>query len=844
MPRYAQVIIAKPLEGTFTYRVPDALADRVQPGHRVLVPFGPSRYQTGLVESVGDKAPQGVEPKEIADAPDTAPVIRHPQLKLWQWLADYYLATLGEVYGAAMPAGFKIESDSTVEAADDFDFEANADRLADSDIDLIERLRKSGAVSVHQLVKNLQKALEAECAANPNVPAQAERSQAQIESDVSRLIGLGAVRIAERSAERFGRRRETYVRVAFDRSDPKATQEAFDSTARSPRQQQLLLTLIAMSGAHNPDGSNPWLPLSEVLTKAGVERPMVKALADKGLATVEKRFLSRFDFDGASMQPLPVLSEAQNNARRQIGDCMAAHDVTLLHGVTSSGKTEIYLHLIAQVLEQGSQALMLVPEIALTTQLTRRLQRVFGKRVIIYHSKFTDAERQDVWHTLLRSNEPCVILGTRSAVFLPFARLGLVIVDEEHEASYKQVDPAPRYNGRDAAIVLARMHGAKTLLASATPSVETYYKAKTGKFGLVTLTERFGGGQLPTIEIQDIRRERQRGATTGIFTDTTVNEIRRTLEQGHQLIVFHNRRGYSPIVVCRSCAFTPKCDHCDVSLTYHRSPESLVCHYCGAIYPMPKVCPQCKEPSLAVTGYGTERVEDSIDSVLAPYPVLRMDLDTTRSKNAHADIIEEFSSGKAKILVGTQMVTKGLDFGGVGMVVVPSADAMIHYPDFRSSERAFNMLEQVAGRAGRRSDTPGRVIIQTREPEHPVLQMVARHDYEGFYNHEIAERQAYLYPPFARVVNIYLKHRDRDEVERHAKAYAASLRALFGNRVQGPVEPKVSRVKSMYIRRIMLKIEPDVSMSQVKHYLRQLLIQLRQNDLTKRIQLHYDVDPY
>lgn len=825
MPLYAQVIIAKPLEGPFTYEIPDALTDRVKPGHRVLVPFGPSRYYTGLVESVSDRAPQGIAPKPIADAPDTAPVIRHPQLKLWQWLADYYLASLGEVYGAAMPAGFKIETESMVEASDTADYQALGDQLTDFDIELVEQLRKGGAVSVKQLAKGAPQGVK-------------------MESVVSRLIGLGVLRIAERSAERFGRRREWYVRLKLNRADSIATKVAFQATSRSDRQQHMLLTLIAMSGSHQADGSNPWLTVAEVLERSKLERPILKALADKGLVEMEQRYLSRFDFDGSSVAPLPELSAAQQQARKQIGQSMLGHDVTLLHGVTSSGKTEIYLHLIAQVLDSGNQALMLVPEIALTTQLTRRLQRVFGKRVIIYHSKFTDAERMDVWHTLLRSNEPCVVLGTRSAVFLPFARLGLVIVDEEHEASYKQADPAPRYNGRDAAMVLARMHGAKTLLASATPSIETYYKAKTGKFGLVSLTERFGGVQLPAIEIQDIRRERQRGATTGIFTDTTLSEARRTLDQGHQLIVFHNRRGFSPMACCRSCSFIPKCDHCDVSLTYHRSPEALVCHYCGATYQMPKVCPSCKEPTLAVTGYGTERVEDSVEQLLAPYPTLRMDLDTTRSKTAHADIIDSFSAGKAKILVGTQMVTKGLDFGGVAMVVIASADALIHYPDFRSTERAFNMLEQVAGRAGRRSDTPGRVIIQTREPDNPVLQFVARHDYEGFYQHELAERQAYLYPPFTRVINIYLKHRDQAEVERHAQAYAASLRGLFGNRVHGPVEPKVSRVKSLYIRRIMLKVEPEASMTQVKHYLRQLLIQLRQNDLTKSIQLHYDVDPY
>lgn len=785
------------------------------------MPFGGRHLYTGIVESVSDKAPAGIAVKPIAEALDTSPVIRHPQLKLWQWMADYYLCAIGDVYSAAMPSGLKIETESIVElAADEIDDTAIS-HLDPDQLTLIEQLRASGATTIKDLGKRT--------------------GLADIEAMLDRLIRLGYVRMAERSVERFTRRRTTFVSAAFDRGDPRAIEAAFDAVRRSEKQQHLLLTLMAMLGPANSAGE---VQLTALLERAQLSRPVVKALADKGLLKLEARHLSRFDFEGTPDATLPELSQPQQTALKAIHTTLLDHDTALLHGVTSSGKTEIYIHLIDHVLRQGDQALMLVPEIALTTQLTHRLQRVFGKRVIIYHSKFSDAERMEIWRSLLQSHQPCIVVGARSAVFLPFARLGLVIVDEEHESSYKQTDPAPRYNGRDVAIVLAGMHGAKTLLGSATPAIETYYKAQTGKFGLVTLSERYGGVKLPAIEMIDLNRERERGSMTGVFADRTVAEARRTLADGHQLIIFHNRRGYSPMARCRLCQFIPKCDHCDVSLTYHRSPESLVCHYCGAVYPMPKVCPNCHEPALSIVGYGTERLEDNVERYFPDSPVLRMDLDTTRNKSGYSAIIDAFSAGKARILVGTQMVTKGLDFGRVAMVVIANADQMIHYPDFRASERAFNMLEQVSGRAGRRSDTPGRVLVQTREPDHPVLQFVAAHDYNGFYNYEIAQRQLYQYPPFTRVINIYLKHRDEATVDRHARDYAARLQAMLGNRVNGPTVPKVTRVKSLYIRQIMLKIETGASMRHIKQLLRQLYIDIRQSDLHKSLTLYYDVDPY
>ncbi len=541
---------------------------------------------------------------------------------------------------------------------------------------------------------------------------------------------------------------------------------------------------------------------------------------------------------------LPRLSDAQGAALDELHKSWITKNVTLLHGVTSSGKTEIYIHLINFVLNRGDCVLYLVPEIALTTQLTRRLQEVFGEKVVIYHSKFSDNERVDIWKKLLHDTEPVVVIGARSSVFLPFSHLGLVIVDEEHESSYKQYDPAPRYNARDAAIVLAGMHGAKTLLGSATPSVETYSKALSGKFGLVRLSVRYQDVQLPEIRVIDMAHARKAGMLSGTFAADTERPIRESLARGAQVILFQNRRGYAPLARCKQCAWVPRCSQCDVALTYHSHLRQLQCHYCGAVYPLPSVCPQCKEPAIEIIGYGTERVEEEVAARFPGEKMLRMDLDTTRNKDSYEHIIDEFSAGKARILVGTQMVTKGLDFGGVDTVAVLNADSIINFPDFRSGERAFNMLEQVSGRAGRRSGSKGLVLIQTYQPSHPVLRFVVKHDYEGYYEREIAERERYFYPPFSRIVYMYVKHRDPSRLRMVADTYAARLRTLLGNRVYGPEEPAVGRVQGLYIRKIMLKIEVAASMAKVKGILRQTYIDMHELPQMKGTVVYYDVDPY
>lgn len=820
---YAEVIIPRPLDTTFTYRVPDALAADIRNGSRVIVPFGPRRYYTGVVDSLSPVGPVNTDyaMKDVAMVVDPRPIVRHPQVKFWRWLAGYYLCSLGEVYAAALPAGLKIESETQIE----LNREAMADDVFDLDrreSTLIELLASKGGVMSPREISSV------DGFSNP-------------EPVIARLLDKQLVVIKEKLVERFKARKESYVALVVN--DGESPGDLFARVKGAKAQERALMALISLGGM-KPDGSQAREVTRKALEeRAAVTGPIIKELQKKGLVRLYDKEISRFTYNGPTVNSLPQLSDAQKRAYEEIDKAFIDHQVTLLHGVTSSGKTEIYITLIDRILRRGDRALFLVPEIALTTQLTRRLQRVFGDKVVIYHSKFSDAERVEVWLRLLNSDDPCVVIGARSAVFLPFGNLGLVIVDEEHDPSYKQADPAPRYNGRDAAIVLATMHGAKVLLGSATPSVETYYKAVSGKYGLVTLTERFSGATLPEVEIVDLNRERQAGRMTGAFADRTLAEARKNLNEGRQVIFFLNRRGYSPVARCKMCGFVPKCDFCDVSLTYHRRPEELVCHYCGTVYPMMKVCPSCHEPTLEVVGYGTERVEDEITASFPDRRIIRMDLDTTRNKNAYADLVADFSAHKADILVGTQMVTKGLDFGDVGLVIVSGADRLAAYPDFHSTERAFNLISQVSGRAGRRRDTQGRVLIETRNPDNPVFALAAAHDYLSFYKTEVDERRAFNYPPFTRIIDIYIKHKDSAEATRLANIYAARLRELFGNRVSGPQEPMVARVKLMYIRKIMLKIEVEASMTKVKEILRNLYIETASSPLTRGLRLYYDVDP-
>lgn len=818
---YAEVILPLPLFGTFTYSIPTTLEGKAVVGHRVIVPFGRKKYYTGIIESITPVAPEGFEVKDISSVLDPWPVVKHPQLKLWEWIAEYYLCTAGDVYKAAVPAGLKVESETFIELNPDYEEMPDA-RMTDREAIIMQSLDHNGKMTPAEISK--------------------KTGLNSIESTISSMVERRMLIIAEKLIERYRPKKETLVRLAVDRNDNEAMHKVFDAVKGAKKQEMMLITLLDNLNKRQQQQLPPEVPRQHLLEQSGLSPAILAALASKGIVEIFTREINRFNYTGTEQGELPKLSAPQSEALDSIHRMFIDKNVTLLHGVTSSGKTEIYIHLIDYILKKGSQALYLVPEIALTTQLTRRLQKVFGKRVIIYHSKFSDNERVDIWKRMLHDPSPCVVIGARSSLFLPFSRLGLVIVDEEHESSYKQFDPAPRYNARDCAIVLASMHGAKTLLGSATPAIETYYKALNGRYGLVTLSERYEGVQLPLIEIVDLNDERRRGRISGPMSARLAMMSREAVKGGEQVILFHNRRGFAPVVVCKQCGYVPKCQNCDVSLTYHRKAGEMVCHYCGATYKLPTICPACKEPAIEVYGYGTERIEEIAESSFPGARIMRMDLDTTRNKDSYLNIINDFSLGKADILVGTQMVTKGLDFERVSLVGILNADNLINFPDFRASERAFNMLEQVAGRAGRRNKR-GLVIVQTSQPAHPILSYLQAHNYEGFYEHELEERRRYGYPPFTRVINIYLKHRDEDLLIRAAAGYAETLRHLFGNRILGPDEPHIARIQSLYIRKIMLKVEIQASMSKVKAILRSVYEAQMADKSLRSLVVYYDVDP-
>ena len=823
MERYADVLVPLPVEGTFTYRVPAELDGKLKAGHRVLVPFGSRKFYTAVVVAVHSKAPAGYEVKEILRLLDPAEVVRFPQVKFWNWLADYYLCTRGEVYKAALPAGLRVESETYVRLNPDFDPEKPV-KLTERQSEVVAFLKAKGRATV----KELDKMSDA----------------ANVMQVVTPLMAHGIVEVDERAVEKYRPVSKTLVRLCCDRYDDVALHEYMEKVKRAAAQTDILMAYLTASD---------WLkrgePLRDVekaalIKKTGCAPGTFNRLVEKGIMEVYKSTVNRFnDVGGAEGEvTLPKLSEAQGRALKAILDGWPEKKVTLLHGVTGSGKTEIYTHLIKRVLGEGMNALYLVPEISLTTQLTDRLRRVFGDRLLVYHSKFSDSERVDLWMKLYGSEEPLVVLGARSAVFLPFRSLGLVVVDEEHESSYKQYDPAPRYNARDAAIVLASMHAAPTVLGSATPSVETYYKAVTGKYGLVELPERYSGVSLPEVEIVDMKAQRKGKLNRGSLSSPLMQRLTKTLDAGRQTILFQNRRGFAPMVMCRECGWVPKCTHCDVSLVYHKATNRLRCHYCGHNIELPAVCPACGQNGIETFGYGTERIAEEVHSQFPKALVARMDLDTTRNKHAYQEIIDKFAAGETDVLVGTQMVSKGLDFERVDVVGVINADTLLNYPDFRSDERAFNMLEQVSGRAGRREDT-GTVVIQTTDPRNDVLEHVRRHDFSSFYSAELENRRRFAYPPFTKIINIYLRHRDRALLDVLAVDYTRELQRIFGTRVLGPERPYVSKIANMNIQTIMLKVEAGASMAKVKAILRSLYVQMSRDPRFRGIMLHYDVDP-
>lgn len=818
---FAEVILPLPLFSTFTYLIPPDMEERIQSGTRVLVQFGRKKFYTGLVTHVHNNKPE-YEVKEITEVMDPTPVVRYPQYNLWNWIAEYYLCSVGEVMKAAIPAGLKPESDTFISLNEDVEVQ-DGFKLSERQALVMSLLQHQGRMRISDIESILK-----------------IRNATKI---VTSLLDADIVSIDERVVERYRPRKVTFVTLTIDRNDQESLHRFFDMVHRSQKQEKMLVTYLDLSDWMHVRNDLRDVTRTQLTEASGCNAGILRALIEKGILKEEKRTINRFNPMNRDHEPCPSpLTPVQRIAFDSILQQFRDSHPVLLHGVTGSGKTEIYSHLMAASLRDGNQVLYLVPEISLTTQLTDRLRKVFGNKLIVYHSKFSDSERVDIWKRLLNSNEPIIVLGVRSSVFLPFARLGLVIIDEEHESSYKQYDPAPRYNARDTAIVLASMHGAKVLLGSATPAIDTYYKATNGKFGLVELSERYEGSVLPDVEIIDMRRQRKEKTVKGILSLPLRRSIHDAVGNGSQAIVFQNRRGFAPMVVCEQCGWVPKCENCDVSMVYHKSSGLLRCHYCGYVRVLPSLCPACGQNSIATYGYGTERIAEEIHEEFPDQRISRMDLDTTRNKDAYQEIIEEFASHRTDILVGTQMISKGLDFDKVSVVGVANADTLLNFPDFRSNERAFNMLEQVAGRAGRRRDK-GLVSIQTTKPDDHVLDFVRKHDYKGFYSTEIAEREKYRYPPFTKVINIYFKHKDAATVDRLAVMYAQELRKIFGERVLGPEKPFVSRVALWYLQCIMLKVESSASMKKVKDLLHQLYGRLANLPDMRSAVLYYDVDP-
>lgn len=817
MKRYVDVILPLPLPKCFTYSLPDEYAEDVKIGCRVVVPFGRKRYYTAIVRNVHYCAPTDYEVKEVSALLDADPVLLPQQFSFWEWIADYYLCTQGDVYKAALPSGLKLESETIVEYNPDFEAEAPLTEREQRILDLLSADRQ-------QCVTKLEK----------------DSGLKNILTVIKSLLDKEAIFVKEELKRTYKPKMEARVRLAGKVSE-KQLHILFDLLSRAPKQLTLLMKYVECSRLLS--GETPVeISRKELLQQANVSSAILNGLVEKKIFEIYYHEIGRLQADCQSVMPLNPLNSFQQRAHDEIVASFREKNVCLLYGVTASGKTEIYIHLIEETIRQGKQVLYLLPEIALTTQITERLQRVFGSRLGIYHSKFPDAERVEIWQKQLGAANYDIILGVRSSVFLPFQNLGLVIVDEEHETTYKQQDPAPRYHARNAAIVLAMMYGAKTLLGTATPSIETWQNAVVGKYGFVQLKERYKEIQLPEIVPVDIKELYRKKRMVGPFSPLLIQYMREALDQKEQVILFQNRRGFAPMIECRVCGWVPKCQNCDVSLTYHKGINQLTCHYCGYTYQVPVRCPACDGTELTNRGFGTEKIEDDIKVIFPEAKVARMDLDTTRTRSAYEKIIADFEQGKTDILIGTQMVSKGLDFDHVSVVGILNADTMLNYPDFRSYERAFQLMAQVAGRAGRKNKR-GRVVLQTKSIDHPIIHQVIANNYEGMVDGQLAERQMFHYPPYYRLVYVYLKNKNEGLLEQMAAVMGDKLRAVFGNRVLGPDKPPVARVQTLYIRKIVLKVEHTAPMARARELLLRIQREMLEDDRFRSLIVYYDVDP-
>ncbi len=827
MQTFVNVILPLALPEFYTYSIDDGLIDSITPGVRVVVQFGKQRVYTALVHSVHHNEPVGYEIKPVLSVVDEAPIVNAQQLKLWQWMADYYLCTLGEVMAAALPSAFKLQSETTITLHPDFK-EEDESLLSEREYLIVFALKSKKKLRINELTKII--------------------SLKQVMPVVKTMLAKNIIEIEEELLEKYKPRIITYVKLSDAINNEESLQQLMSQLEkRAVKQLDLLMRFLQLSQEHEQTSFSR----SYLLKKANMTSSVLQQLVKKNVFELFDKNIDRIEaVDESHLLQPAVLNALQQTAFAEIKTAFAENKVCLLHGVTSSGKTEIFIHLIEQQAKINKQVLYLLPEIALTTQIIIRLQKHFGNKLLVYHSRFNEQERVEVWNKVLEfqqqselnKNSFQLIVGARSALFLPFSNLGLVIVDEEHDTSYKQIDPAPRYHARDTAILLATQNNANVILASATPSLESYYNAIAEKYKLINLNKRHADLPMPPIKLIDIREAMKRKLMHSHFSDVLFNTIKQTLEQKEQVILFQNRRGFVPVFECKNCSWVPHCVNCDVSLTYHKREQVLRCHYCGYSIQPPRQCAACGSTDLRMKGFGTEKVEEELQVFYPDKKIARMDHDSTKSKHAYRNLITDFQQGEIDILVGTQMVTKGLDFDNVGLVGILNADSLLNYPDFRAYERSFQLMVQVSGRAGRKNDS-GHVLIQTYNPSNRVLAHVLDHHYKNFYNEELIERHQYNYPPYFRLIELRLKHRNEYDLEKMADAFTRELKEVFGKRVYGPTHPPVGKVKNQFIRVVMLKLEKKLSADMVKKKLNKALDFFKALPENRQLIIQVDVDP-
>jgi primosomal protein N' (replication factor Y) len=814
LPNFIEVILPIPIQKTFTYSVTEQEANFLQTGMRVAVSFGKSKLYSALVLTIHQSKPTLYEAKEIHQILDETPIVNKQQLEHWQWISNYYMCALGDVYRASLPSAFLLESETIIHKNKRFIEEAI---LADDEFLIFEALQHQSQLTLHQVGAILGKK--------------------KIMPTINELLKKSAITIKEEIYEQYKPKLVKHIRLHADYTSGDSLENLLKKLSRAKKQRDAVLTFFQLSTLKKP------IKVTFLEEKAAVSSNILKSLVDKDIFEFYHIQTDRIQFKG-DLNSLKVLNEFQEKALSEIKETFTKKDVTLLHGITSSGKTEVYTKLIQEVLDQGKQVLFLLPEIALTTQIITRLQFYFGNQISVFHSKYSMNERVEVWNNLLENKTKTqIILGARSSIFLPFSNLGLIVVDEEHETSYKQFEPSPRYNARDAAIILAKIHKAKILLGSATPSLESYFNSQQHKYGFVELKKRFGNVLLPKIELIDLKEKHRKKEMKGHFSDRLLTLIQEALNQKEQVILFQNRRGFAPVVECATCGVSPQCPNCDVSLTYHKFKHELRCHYCNYQRAMPNNCAACGSNSLDNKGFGTEQIELELKDLFPNYTIGRMDLDTTRGKHGYQKIIGAFEAREIDVLVGTQMLSKGLDFDNVSLVGVLNADTMLNFPDFRANERAYQMMVQVSGRAGR-SKKQGSVAIQTYNPYHQILQQVSTTNYAEMFKEQLQERWQYKYPPYYRVIKITLKHRDYNKVESGVNWLAKALRNCFGEHVLGPTAPAVSRIRNQYIKNIVIKIPPEQGLGNTKKQLLNVKNAFEAVSVFRPIRFIIDVDAY